>query len=110
MRQVARRVSGLPVIDDDGRLVGIISEGDLLRRSELGSWPIVTRDGPLPTSDERARSYVKGNAWRVGDVMSRDLVVVDEEAPLSRVASLMEEHGIKRRWSGSSAVPIFSAQ
>jgi CBS domain-containing protein len=93
---LARRVSGLPVIDDDGGLVGLISEGDLLRRSELGSGTVVTREGPPSSSDQRARTYVKSNAWRVGDVMSRDLVVVDEEAPLSRVAALMEEHAIKR--------------
>jgi len=93
---LARRVSGLPVVDDEGRLVGLISEGDLLRRSELGSGPTVTRAGPPLSSDERARAYVKSNAWRVDDVMSRDLVVVEEEASLSRVAALMEEHSIKR--------------
>ena len=42
---LARRVSGLPVIDDDGGLVGLISEGDLLRRSELGSGTVATREG-----------------------------------------------------------------
>jgi len=101
VRQAAKlmlnhHVSGLPVIDDAGRLVGIISEGDLLRRSELGFGTFATQEGPRPTSDEQARAYVKGNAWRVADVMSRDLVVVDEETPLSRVATLMDEHAVKR--------------
>ena len=101
VRQAAKlmlthRVSGLPVIDDSGRLIGVISEGDLLRRSELGFGTFVTHEGPRPASNERARAYVKGNAWRVADVMSRDLVVVDEETPLSRVATLMDEHAVKR--------------
>jgi CBS domain-containing protein len=113
---LARSVSGVPVIDDDGRLVGLISEGDLLRRSELGSGTLVTREGSFPSSDARARTYVKSNAWSVADVMSRNPVVVDEETPLSRIAALMEEHGIKRlpvgragHWSELSAAPIFFA-
>jgi CBS domain-containing protein len=93
---LAHDVSGLPVVDDDGHLVGIISEGDLLRRSELGSGAMLPPERPHPSSEERARAYVKSNAWRVAEVMSRDLIVADEEMPLSRVAALMERHGIKR--------------
>lgn len=93
---LANHVSGLPVTNDEGYLVGVISEGDLLRRTELGFGAIANVGDPLPSQDERARAYVKGHAWRVADVMSCDLIVVDENAPLWRVAALMIEHGIKR--------------
>ncbi|KQV32463.1 signal transduction protein [Rhizobium sp. Root1203] len=93
---LTNHISGVPVIDDAGDLVGIISEGDLLRRSELGQGAIAELGTPLPTADEKASSYVKSNAWRVADVMSREPVVVDEDASLGQVSRLMQEHRIKR--------------
>ncbi|WP_419696770.1 CBS domain-containing protein [Mesorhizobium muleiense] len=90
-----KHVSGLPVVDDKGMLVGLISEGDLLRRSELGL-PTIAASEHLASSEERANAYVKSHAWKVGDVMSRNVITVDEEADLSRVATLMAENGVKR--------------
>ena len=90
------RISGIPVIDDDGRMVGIVTEGDLLRRTELGLPALLPADQPLSTSGEKARAYVKGHSWKVADVMTSDLVSVDEETSLTRVAALMVERGIKR--------------
>ena len=81
------RISGMPVVDDDGRLAGIVSEGDFLRRSELG----------VPAlSLSEARGYVKGHSWKVADLMTSDVVVADEETPIAQIAALMQEHGIKR--------------
>lgn len=89
-----RGISGVPVVDDDGRLVGIVTEGDLLRRSELAGPGLSSQQ--TETSDEKARAYVKSHSWKIGDVMSSDLVEVDEETPVARVAALMAERGIKR--------------
>ncbi|MDK4741530.1 CBS domain-containing protein [Rhizobium sp. CNPSo 3464] len=90
---LANHVSGIPVIDDEGQLVGLITEGDLLRRSELGHRTMA--DESL-SPEEKARTYIKSNAWKVADVMSRNPVSIGEDTPLARVANLMEEHGIKR--------------
>ncbi|MFS8115738.1 CBS domain-containing protein [Rhizobium jaguaris] len=90
---LANHISGVPVIDDEGQLVGLITEGDLLRRSELGH-RAVADDSLSP--EERAKTYIKSNAWKVADVMSRNPVSVEEDTPLARVANLMQEHGIKR--------------
>lgn len=90
-----KHVSGLPVVDDKGMLVGLISEGDLLRRSELGL-PTIAASEQVASLEERASAYVRSHAWKVADVMSRNLVTVNEEADLSHVAKLMAEHGVKR--------------
>ncbi len=79
------RISGVPVVGDDGRLAGVVSEGDFLRRSELGA-----------SSPVEARGYVKGHSWKVADLMTSNVVVVDEETSIGRIALLMQEHGIKR--------------
>lgn len=86
-------VSGIPVVDDAGRLVGVISEGDLLRRSELGLRAIASAER---TAEEQAQAYVKAHAWKVADVMSGKPVVVSEDTDLAGVATLMEEHSVKR--------------
>ncbi|TCU05370.1 CBS domain-containing protein [Rhizobium sullae] len=93
---LTNRISGVPVIDDAGCLVGIISEGDLLRRTELGRGAIAELGTSVLTAEEQATAYVKSNAWRVADVMSRAPVVVEEDASLGRVSGLMQKHGIKR--------------
>ncbi len=91
-----RRISGVPVVDGAGRLVGIVSEGDLMRRAEL-----ITERRPwwlaLATSpEEKARAYVKAHGLHVRDVMTKDAVTIDEDMPLDRIAELLEAHGIKR--------------
>ncbi|NRP74863.1 Hypoxic response protein 1 [Ensifer psoraleae] len=93
---IANHISGIPVIDDEGQLVGLITEGDLLRRTELGHRAIATLVDESLSPEERANLYIKSNAWKVADVMSRNPVSVDEDTSLARVAYLMEEHGIKR--------------
>ncbi|NRQ14739.1 CBS domain-containing protein [Ensifer sesbaniae] len=99
VRQAARimldnHVSGLPVVDDEGRLVGLISEGDLIRRTELGGGvPMV--DATI-AADARANAYVRRSSWRVGDAMTVDPVTIDEGASVARVAAVMQERGIKR--------------
>jgi CBS domain-containing protein len=90
-----KHVSGLPVVDDEGKLVGLISEGDLLRRSELGL-RIIALPEQSASEEERASAYVKSHAWKVADVMSCNLITVDEEADLAHAATLMAENGIKR--------------
>ncbi len=87
-------VSGLPVVDDGGRLLGLITEGDLIRRTELGGGvPVI--DASL-TTEVRANAYVRRSSWRVGDAMTVDPVTVNEDTSVSRVAALMQERGIKR--------------
>lgn len=90
-------ISGLPVLDSAGRLVGILTEGDLLRRPEIGTqhersnW----RDAFVGTRGA-ARKYIHTHGVRVKDVMTPDPAAVAEDASLDEVAQLMEARHIKR--------------
>jgi CBS domain-containing protein len=92
-----RGISGLPVVDAAGALVGIVTEGDLLRRVETGT--LRSRPRWLETlipPGRLAEEYVHTHGRRVEDVMSPDVVSVPEDAPLDDVVKLMERRGIKR--------------
>ena len=90
-------VSGLPVLDADGTLLGMVSEGDFLHRSEIGTgrkrsgW-LEIFVGPGRVADD----FVHELGRKVGDVMTRDPVTVEEDTPLDELVRLMETHGIKR--------------
>ncbi|MCY1227935.1 Inosine-5'-monophosphate dehydrogenase [compost metagenome] len=88
------RISGLPVCDDDGNLVGLLSEGDLLRRSELGSAALRGAKGDRPQQDPE--TYIKAHSWRVGDVMTTGAVTVNADASVDQIAALMQTRSIKR--------------
>jgi CBS domain-containing protein len=94
---ISRKISAVPVIEDGGKLVGIVSEGDLVRRVETGterhrSWWLEL----LTTNQKLATEYVKSHARYAGEVMTRGVVTVKEETPLAEVAKLFEHHNIKR--------------
>ena len=90
-------ISGLPVIDAEGRLQGMITEGDFLRRAETATqrqrprW-IAFLAGPGRLADE----YVHTHGRKVGEIMTPEPVTVAEETPLEEVVSLMEKRRIKR--------------
>src|SRR5262249_49739783 len=91
------KVSGLPVIDASGDLVGIVTEGDFLRREEIGSQTRRPRWLEFFTTPGRlAGEYVHASGRNVRDVMSSEVRTVTEETELPEVARLMREHGIKR--------------
>lgn len=91
------RISGLPVVDAAGTVVGVVTEGDLLRRAETGTVRTRARWLELLTTPGRlATDYVHAHARKVGEVMSRDVVAVAPGAPLATVVRLMEARHIKR--------------
>lgn len=91
------RISAAPVVDADGRMVGIVSEADLMNRPELGTVPAKSWLQRLLSDDARlARDYVRSHSHSVADVMTRKVVTADERTSLQDVAQLMQRHGVKR--------------
>jgi CBS domain-containing protein len=102
VRQVAQlltehRISALPVVDKAGKVIGLVSEGDLIRRFEIGtqrrrSWWL-----SLFTSNiQLAEEYAHAHATKIHDVMTYDVISVDPEAPLPEIARIFERNHIKR--------------
>ena len=94
-----RGISGVPVVDANARVVGIVSEGDLLHRTEIGTErrPKRRRSWWLDSlASSRASDYVKSHSRRVEDVMTREVITVGETTELADVAILLETRGIKR--------------
>lgn len=92
-----RRISGAPVVDDDGALLGIVSEGDLVRRAEIDtetrrSWWLALFTSP----EEKQARYVKEHGRTAEQVMTRKVLSTSEDAALGEVAGLLERHGVKR--------------
>jgi len=92
-----RRISAVPIVDQQGKLRGIVSEGDLINRSESEtqhrqSWWLRLMSGP----DDQAREYLRAHGTRAEDVMTEDVITVSEDTPLSKIAALLEKHRIKR--------------
>ncbi len=92
-----RRISGVPVVDGDRRVLGVLSEGDLIRRPEIetdhapAGWL-----GLFLSDEERARDFVKSHGRMAREVMTRPAICVAPDASLAEVVRLMERHRIKR--------------
>lgn len=90
-------ISAAPVLED-GKLVGLVSEGDLLRRVEIGtaerksSWweRLVAGNEPME------KAYIKSHALCVRDVMSKNVITVTEDTAVADIPAILEKHHIKR--------------
>ena len=92
-----RRISAVPVLDADGRLLGIVSEGDLIRHAAIvgerrRSWWL----GLFADEGVSARDYVKTHGRTAREIMTTDVVTVRETATLVEIAELLDRHRIKR--------------
>jgi CBS domain-containing protein len=96
-RLVGSGVSAMPVIDGAGHMIGIVSEADLMRRSEIGTEPRKSwLERMFSDGATTANEYVAMHARHVADVMSAPVVTVQEDDTLAHVAAVMIKHQVKR--------------
>jgi CBS domain-containing protein len=94
---IDRRISAVPVIDAAGKLTGIVTESDLMRRAEIGTerqyswWLSLLADARTLAAD-----YVKSHAISVKDIMTRNVKTAAPDTPLHEIAELFEKNHIKR--------------
>ncbi|SAL02208.1 CBS domain-containing protein [Caballeronia calidae] len=91
-------ISGMPVVDESGKLLGMITEGDLMHRAEIGTgvkqraWWLEL----VASTSELATQYVKEHARKVRDVMTTDVTTITESCPVGDIAELLDRRHIKR--------------
>jgi CBS domain-containing protein len=94
---VEKHISGIPVVGDDGKVLGMVSQSDLLHRAEVGTerkhkwWFRILAD-----NRDMAREYAKAHGLRASDVMTRYIISVKPDAELSDVADILDNNKIKR--------------
>src|SRR5689334_10031569 len=90
-------VSGLPVVDNTGKLVGIVSEGDFIRRSEIGTQRKRGRWLRFILGPGRSASdFVQEHGRKISDVMTKSPLTITEDAALAEIVELMERNNVKR--------------
>ncbi|MBI3513059.1 MAG: CBS domain-containing protein [Proteobacteria bacterium] len=92
-----KQISAVPVVDGEDHVLGIVSEGDLFRRADLGterkrSWWLLQ----FLDQERVAADFVKARGRHAEDVMTRQVVTVVEDTPVTKIAELLEVNSIKR--------------
>ena len=90
-----RGISGVPVVESNNRLNGVVTEGDLLHRAETGTERRIQRRrsrwlDTFASDQEAARDYVKAHGRVVREIMTRDVISVSDTTELADIATLLE--------------------
>lgn len=102
-----KRISTVPVVCAKGRLVGIVSESDLIRRAEIGTerrrswWRRILADVEAEAAD-----YVRTHGRKARHVMTSRVVTATEDMTLADVADTLEKRDLKRTWGSAASQPI----
>jgi CBS domain-containing protein len=96
-KMLDNHISGLPVVNDTGKLVGIVSDGDFVRRSEIGTQRKRARWVQFLVGPGKAASeFVRASGRRVEEVMTPDPITASEDTTLESLVETMEKNNIKR--------------
>lgn len=92
-----RRISAVPIVDDKDKLIGLVSEGDLMRRTEIGterhrSWWLSAFTGAVSLAED----FVKSHGVKASEIMTKEVLTAREDTPLWEIAETLEKKKIKR--------------
>lgn len=102
-----KKISGAPIVDEDNKVIGVVSEGDIMRLIEVHS-PNINLILPAPLDiielpvrmrlelDELAEGVARAASVLVGEIMTKDVKVTSEDVSISDAAGLMDKHNINR--------------
>ena len=94
---IEKGISGLPVVDAAGQLIGMVTEGDFLRRAETATERRRPRWLEILAGPNRlASDYVRTHGRKLEEIMTREVVTVSPDTPVQDVVGIMEQHRIKR--------------
>jgi CBS domain-containing protein len=94
---VEKQISGVPVVDDKGAVIGVVSETDMLHRKEIGTGHRHSWWASLLMSDaDLADEFVRYRATKVGDIMNPEVVSISEDARLQVAADLLSRNNVRR--------------
>lgn len=91
------RISAIPILDNPGKLIGLVSEGDLMRHTEIGGerptrWWLSAFRGAV----SMAEAFVKTHGLKASEIMSRNVITAREDTPIWEIADTLEKNHIKR--------------
>ena len=94
---IENHISALPIVDENSHIVGLVSEGDLMRRVEGAdmkqpSWWLELFSGEKNTSAD----FVKAKGQHAGDIMTKEVRTIPPETPVGEIAEILEGNKIKR--------------
>jgi CBS domain-containing protein len=90
-------ISAAPVVDADGKMIGIVSEADLMHRPEIGTVPGKSwLQRLLADNTVMAKTFIRSHSHRVTDVMTKNVVSADESATVQEIVGLMQRNHVKR--------------
>jgi CBS domain-containing protein len=92
---VANGISAVPVVAIDGSIVGIVSEGDLMRRAVSGAKRSRWLE-TFSTAEQLMADFVRAHGRKAKDVMTRQVISISPDTSLQEIANLLEKNGIKR--------------
>jgi CBS domain-containing protein len=93
---IEKNLNGIPVVDDNQHVIGVITQGDLLLKAINSPLFSLWRHGVYDSSEEMLKEYIKINSTKADEIMTKPPICIHEDEMVSRAAELMYKNKIKQ--------------